>query len=309
MEKLFKITTYICFSLILSVLLLNACGSPTADKRVPLDADDISQKAEHFKALADANREAHNAKDAEAVEALFTEDVHFDDYTFGDHLVGIKGLMDMTQLMIRYFPNFQWRDNDYAIGSNQIITIGEFWGGSWVKTKYPEEDPFVHPFLFTIQGDLISSFRLFYGYDFLVENDLLSESEATEMEVILTTYASAWSSKDTETIKGMYSKDAIRQDTLFEESQDGSEAIQAFAASLFTWYPNIQWTSQQMFGEKAFDDEPQTIGSLYATEVTDLTGETCEVMAVVLLQVLDGKIIKEDLYYDADTLIQCGWAQ
>jgi len=32
-------------------------------------------------------------------------------------------------------------------------------------------------------------------------------------------------------------------------------------------------------------------------------------MAVVLLHILDGEIIQEDLYYEPDTLIQCGWVQ
>jgi uncharacterized protein YacL (UPF0231 family) len=37
-------------------------------------------------------------------------------------------------------------------------------------------------------------------------------------------------------------------------------------------------------------------------------GEACEVMVVVLLHVFEGEVVQEDLYYDADSLIQCGWA-
>jgi uncharacterized protein YacL (UPF0231 family) len=51
------------------------------------------------------------------------------------------------------------------------------------------------------------------------------------------------------------------------------------------------------------------IGSSYAIEIDDPSGEDCEVMALVLLQILDGKIEQEVLYYEVDSLIQCGWAK
>jgi ketosteroid isomerase-like protein len=126
---------------------------------------------------------------------------------------------------------------------------------------------------------------------------------------MLNYYASAWSSMDFEAVANMYAKDALRQDTLFSESQEESKAIKAFAESFFTWYPGAQWTPLVMFGEKGFHDKPQAIGSSYAIEVTDPTGEACEVMVVVLLHVFEGEIVQEDLYYDTDSLIQCGWAQ
>jgi len=305
---------YLCMSTILVFAwLLSACGGQTAEllsPRAVLSAEEVTQITGKFKALADANREAHNARDLEGIEALFTVDVLFVDVTFGDHLVSIDKFMSMTRNMFAFFPEFQWKTLDYFVGSEKFVTIAGFWGGNWGGNKeYTEEDPFIHVFLFEPKEDLIASWRLFYGYDFLNDNRVISETAAADMESMLFSYGSAWSSMDADIVADMYTKDTVRQDTLFGESQQGSKAIKAFAESFFAWYPEAQWTPLEMFGERGFRDKPQAIGSSYAIEITDPSGDACQVMAVVLLQVLDGKIDQEDLYYGADSLIQCGWAE
>ncbi len=65
----------------------------------------------------------------------------------------------------------------------------------------------------------------------------------------------------------------------------------------------------EVFGERAFRNTLQAVGNSYKIEITNPTGQACEVMAVVLLHVLDGKIIQEDPYYEPESLIRCGWAQ
>jgi ketosteroid isomerase-like protein len=308
-RKLFflSLTMLICTSVLL------ACAGQAAELQRPrerLSADQITQKAIKFKALADANREAHNARDIETIEALFPEDVLFVDVTFGDHLVSIDKFMSMTRRMFKYFPDFQWKTLDYFVGSDKFVTIAGFWGGNWGGNKvYSEEDPFIHVFLFEPKEEMIASWRLFYGYDFLNDNRVISETATADMKSMLMSYGSAWSSMDSEVVADIYAEDALRHDSLYDEHQNGVSEIKAFAASFFTQYPEAQWTPLVMFGEKGFSDKPQAIGSSYAIEVTDPTGEACEVMAVVLLHVLDGKIVQEDLYYNADSLIQCAWAE
>ena len=275
----------------------------------PLDAKEITQIAEDFKALTDANREAHLAKDYSAIEALFTEDMLFDDYSFGDHLVGTGKFMGMTRNFLYYFKNLQWQTTNYFIGSDKIITLAKFWDMNWMGKEYKEENPFFHVFLFKPKGNHISAWRLFYGHDFLIEQHLLTETEAAEMRSLLSTYASAWSSMDSKAVAEMYAENAIRQDSIFKVTQQGSNAVKAFAEAFFTQYPDVQWTPIEMFGEKAYANKPQVIGSSYAIEIDDPSGEDCEVMALVLLQILDGKIEQEVLYYEVDSLIQCGWAK
>ncbi len=114
---------------------------------------------------------------------------------------------------------------------------------------------------------------------------------------------------DSKAVAEMYAENAIRQDSIFKVTQQGSNAVKAFAEAFFTQYPDVQWTPIEMFGEKAYANKPQVIGSSYAIEIDDPSGEDCEVMALVLLQILDGKIEQEVLYYEVDSLIQCGWAK
>jgi hypothetical protein len=275
-----------------------------------LSSAEITQMAARFKALADTNREAHNARDIEAIEALFTEDLLFVDVTFGDRLDSIDKFMSMTRRMFAYFPEFQWKTLDYFVGSDKFVTIAGFWGGNWGgKVEYTEAAPFIHVFLFEPKEEMIASWRLFYGYDFLNDNRVISETATADMKSMLMTYGLAWSSMDSDVVADIYAEDALRHDSLFDEHQNGLSEIKAFAESFFIQYPEAQWTPLVMFGERGFSDKPQAIGSSYAIETTDPTGEACEIMVVVLLHVLDGKIVQEDLYYDVDSLIQCGWAE
>ena len=72
---------------------------------------------------------------------------------------------------------------------------------------------------------------------------------------------------------------------------------------------SAKWTPLEIFGERAFRDKAQVVGSSYRIEVTDTSGEACAVEAVMLLHVLNGKIVQEDLYYELNSLVQCGWAE
>ena len=74
-------------------------------------------------------------------------------------------------------------------------------------------------------------------------------------------------------------------------------------------YETVKSTPHKIFHERTFCNKPQTVGSSYWIEVTDPTGEVCEIGAVVLLHVPDGVTIQEDLYYEPNSLLQCGWAE
>lgn len=298
--------------MLIFTLLLSGCTEEIMDARQPLSAVDITQFRESFSALTDANRDAHNAEDLDAIQALFTEDMLFEDRTFGDHLVGIKAFMSMTRRMFQFFPGFQWKTTGYFIDGEKLLTNTEFWEMSWTgnpEDKYTEEDPFIHVFLFEREGDLISSWRLFYGWEFLQDNGQISKTEAEEMKSLLNAYTAAWSSKDLKAFTELYAKNAVRNDPLFDKRQEGIKDIKAYAESFFTLYPNANWTPLEIFGERLYRDKPQAVGSSFKIEVTVPSGETCEIEAVALLHVFEGKIIQEDLYYEPDSLIQCGWAE
>jgi len=311
-NKIFLFSLLSLSMMLICAPLLSGCAEEIVEAREPLSGAEITQFKESFSALTDANREAHNAENLEAIQALFTEDMLFEDRTFRDHLVGVKEFMSMTRRMFMFFPGFQWKTTGYYIDGEKLLTTTEFWEMSWTgkpEDKYTEEDPFIHVFLFEREGDLISSWRLFYGWEFLQDNNQISESESEQMKSLVAAYAAAWSSKELNNLTELYVKDAVRRDSLFGESQENRSAIGNFAEAFFTWYPDAAWTPLEVFGERIYHDKPQAIGSSFKIKVTDAAGEVCEVEAVVLLHVFEGKIIQEDIFYEPNSLIECGWAE
>ena len=176
-KKIFIFSLLSLSMMLICALLLSGCTEEFVQAREPLSAAEITHFIESFSALTDANREAHNAEDLDAIQALFTEDMLFEDRTFRDHLVGVKEFMSMTRKMFQFFPGFQWKTTGYFIDGEKLLTMAEFWEMSWTgnpEDKYTEEDPFIHVFLFEREGDLISSWRLFYGWEFLQDNNEIS---------------------------------------------------------------------------------------------------------------------------------------
>jgi len=311
-KKFFQFSLLSLSLMLIFIFLLSGCAEEIVEGREPLAAVEISQFKESFSALTDANREAHNTEDLDGIQALFTEDMLFEDRTFRDHLVGVKVFMSMSRRMFMFFPCFQWKTTGYFIDGEKLLTTTKFWEMSWTgkpEDKYTEENPFIHVFLFEREGELISSWRLFYGWEFLQDNNQISEAEAEQMKSLAAAYAAAWSSADPKTLAELYAKDVIRKDTLFGESQENRNAIEDFAEAFFSWYPNARWTPMEIFGERAYRDTPQAVGSSFKIVVTDAAGEVCEVEAVVLLRIFEGKIVQEDIYYEPNSLIQCGWAE
>ena len=298
-------------TVLMCTFVLLACAGQAVEPlqpRASLSSDDVTQMADAFKANTAANVEAWNAKDLDAIRAILTEDIHFIDVSFGDNIKGIKDVMNMARIMCIFAPDLQRQTTSHYIGVNQGVAFYDYWNMWHPLTGYTPENPFLYVFLYETKGDLISYWRLFEGLEMLNKH-FINDTAANDLQAMITAYQSAWSSKDPEVIAEIYAKDAIRNDTLFGENQKGITEIQKFAQSFFSCYPNSQWTAYDVFGEKQYEENPQMIGSSYGIQTTSPSGETCEVMAVVLLHILDGEIIQEDLYYEPDTLIQCGWVQ
>jgi len=303
-----KILSALSFALLTFAFLLSGCDETFVEPRKPLSSAEITQKAEAFEAITAANAEAWNDKDIDAIQAILTEDIHFVDVSFGDDIKGIEDVTDMARYMCNIAPDLQRKTTRHYIGVDQGVAFYDYWNMWNPFTGYTPEKPWIYVFLFETQGDLISYWRLFEGFEIL-DKHFINDTAANDLQAMIAAYTSAWSSKDSEIVSDLYAKDAIRQDTLFGESQKNRSSIKNFAESFFTWYPNAQWTTLEIFGERAYLDKPQVVGSSFKIQVIDATGKVCKVEAVVLLHVLEGKIIQEDLYYEPNSLIQCGWAK
>jgi ketosteroid isomerase-like protein len=123
-------------------------------------------------------------------------------------------------------------------------------------------------------------------------------------ENLLQDYAAAWSSGDPEAVANLYAPDVVRQDTLFGYDLQRSSAIKEFTKTFFAWYPGVRLELHDSLKWSARD-----LGSLYSIHVSDQTGKPCDVRAIILLESSQDKIINERLFYNADSLIACGWAQ
>lgn len=302
---LYLIIVFIC------LFVLNACAElrsePPPTRKLP-SSTKVTQIAEEFNNVTAANAKAWNDKDLDAIEAVLTEDIRFIDASLGDNLTGTKEVMDMAGNFCSNFPELQRKTTDHFIGREEGVAFYDYWGWKLGGKDYTPDDPFRYVFLLKTQGALISYWRLFEGLAAL-ETHFLTETESEEFQAVILSYGSSWSSMNSNTLAKLYAKDAVRRDSLFDESQQGKKAIKDFAAVFFAWYPEAKWTPLEMFGERPMRDKPQAIGSIFEIQVTGPDDNECEVLATVLLQVQDGKIIQEDLFYEPESLIRCGWVQ
>jgi hypothetical protein len=154
----------------------------------------------------------------------------------------------------------------------------------------------------TLRDGKISYWWLFY------DQEVFHAGELDFDQKMLQDYAAAWSSGDAQAVTSLYSTDAVRKDNLFGEKQQDSAAIQEYAQKFFSWYPGIRLSLLQSFGEYP---KLEKRGGVYALNVTDRAGKPCEVQGLILLEPDSSgqKIAQEWVFYQADSLIACGWAR
>lgn len=278
--------------------------SPTAiSPREPVSAAEVERIASAFEIITNLQVEAWNAYDFDAMRTLYTDDIEFIDASFGDNIVGINKFIDMARAMSVNFPSMRRQVINHFVGLEDSVATYDYWG----FYGFTPEDPMLWVFRLRTSGDRISNWTLLEGLTASEKLKLGDKIRFDEAKSLLSSYQSAWSSGDPMKVAELYSNDAVRTDTLFQEKQEGQEALTSFAQTFFAWYQHAQWTLLQSFGE--WQGEAPLIGGTYAVEVTDSTNQPCEVLVAVLLQTSEGKITHEDLYYEPDSLIQCGWAK
>jgi ketosteroid isomerase-like protein len=283
--------------------------SPTAiSPREPASAAEVERIASAFDAVNAAQDKAWMERDFDAARSFYTDDVVFTEVSMGDHFSGLDRLIDMQRNFFAYIgPNFTWRITDSFISKNDSLATTDNWGFSMGNNQYTKEDPFLFVGRFQTRANRISSWTIYEGAEYKDSGGIVDKGQFGEANLLFSSYGTAWSSGDPSTVNDLYDDNAIREDTIFGEQQEGSTAITSFAKSFFNWYPGVQWTLHQVFGEWA--GESPTIGGTFSIKATDSTNQPCEVLVAVLLQAYEGKIAHESLYYEPDSLIKCGWAK
>jgi hypothetical protein len=295
------------------ILLLGCARSSQLPAREPASAAEVERIASVFDAVYAAADKAWLERDFNAARSFYTDDVVFTEVSMGDHFSGLDRLIDMQSNFFKYIgPDFTYRVTDSFISKNDSLATTDNWGFSIGNNQYTQDDPFLFVGRFEMRGNRISSWTIYEGAEYKNSEWMFSkgqsdEGQFDEANLLLSSYGTAWSSGDPSTVSALYTDNVIREDTIFGEHQEESTAITSFAKSFFNWYPGVQWTLHQVFGEWA--GVSPTIGGTYKVEVSDATNQPCEVLVAVLLKASEGKITNESLYYEPDSLIKCGWAK
>lgn len=280
----------------------------TTSAREPISAAEVKRIASDVEIMTNAKVEAWNTGDFEAIQALFTDDIVFTNATLGDHLVGMDEFMGMARAFVHYNPSLRRQVTNHFIGLEDSLATYDYWDFTLEDYYFTQDDPFLWVHLSQTRGDRYSSWTLLEGIETIEKSGwYIDKGRLDEARSLLSTYGSAWSSRDQGIVGKLYTDSVVRVDTIFGESQAGSEAVSSFAKSFFAWYPGVKWNLQQSFGE--WRGESPLIGGTYAVEVTDSTNQPCDVLVAVLLKASEGKITHEALYYEPDSLIKCGWVK
>jgi hypothetical protein len=233
---------------------------------------------------------------------IYTEDVVHHDAN-ADLITGLENMIQFSKYWRTVFPRYESRVEDTFIDKTDGFYREASWGWSlecYMPQPSTSDNPIINYMWLTIRDSNIAFWWLFYdqGVCPMIPFDAK----------LLQAYADAWSSGNPKTVASLYAEDAVRNDTLFEANQQGNQAINQYAAKFFAWYPDAQLTLQQSFGEL-----PREIkrGGVYSLQAKHSTGQACEVKMLVVMEPdeTDEKIAQEWLYYNANSLIACGWAR
>jgi hypothetical protein len=217
-------------------------------------------------------------------------------YDSNEQCIGVQCILHSADWIFTNAPQFGVQGIDIFISGEDGFLQQDFLNFSAVP-----ENPIIHYFAWvTPREGKISYWRAFVSSDFFTSRDMPFDP------TILNNYSIAWSSGDAQTVAALYNTDAVREDTLFGENQQGSAAVKEFATDFFNKYPDISLELIQPIGENG---EPITLGGVYAMHVTDQNGKPCDIQALIVLEPDNEKITKETVFYQPDSLIACGWAQ
>jgi ketosteroid isomerase-like protein len=292
----------------LVIVVMASCGVETpVTPREPASAAEVEQTSAAFKAVTNAWDKAYASKDLELIRATYTDDIEHHDETLDAHIVGIDDIEAMTSQFITFFPSLRRLITDWFIGSEDSLAVYEYWNLSLGGHKFTQEDPMVMVFLLETRGDRISDWTLFYDLETIEKSRSAPSERLEKVESLLSSYGSAWSSGNSRIVGDLYAGNAVREDTIFGERQEGREAVSSASESFFAWYSGAQWILLLPFGVGQ-EDAPMT-GGLFEIAVTDTAGQPCKVQTVVLLKTSNDQIVHETLYYEPNSLIACGWTQ
>lgn len=293
-------------TLLLAVLLAGCSAKPTLPPRQALAAAEVKKMEADFIRTTRSETGVRKGKDFPAALMVFSPEAVVDDRTYGDHKTGSNAGKDMVEIVNVYFPNWQTMVNEVYIGIGEGLTVSGMWN-MHLGYEFTESDPLIEADWFQVKENAIVRWRLFYALDSLKKSGDITKDELEKERQLLDAYQKAWSSGNAQSTAGLYTQDAIREDGLFNERFEGKASIQAAAKAFLAQYAGTRWELGLGFGEGR--TSPPTLGGTFHLQVKDAAGKDCVVNVAVILETKEYKITHERLFYDATSLMQCGWAK
>jgi ketosteroid isomerase-like protein len=283
-----------------------AATTTAVPQRVPIAAADLEALVGRLTPIVQAHAAAWDARDVEGILALYTPETVFEDTGFGD-LVSGEELRGFLRGVFISAPLMRFRLTDLFVGREGAVAVDDWYGLTLRSHQFTEDDPVVEADRFDISEGKIDHWTLYYSLATYQTWGGL-DSRMADATTLLEGYAAAWSSGSPEQVADLYAPDAVRQDTLFDDTEQGPEAIAAFAADFFAWYPGVTWVQTLGFSDsRNAVNDPEQVGAVFDATVPTADG-MCPVRIAVILTASHGKILGERLYYDPETVTTCSWA-
>jgi hypothetical protein len=293
-------------SLLILITLISLAACTQAQGTSTSRADQITALGRSCEELYAQQIAAWNSKESDQLRRVYTDDiVHFD----GEPVyVGIEAVIDMAEDMFQFFPDWQMQ-----AGETYISKSGECLGTwlNWGVFGFTQENPGKEYDLFTVRDGKISFWRLFYDQKFYnalalyyrIKPDFLSQ------------FASAWSGGDEGELVKLYAENAVLEDRLLGVNITGTLDIRDYATNFWARSPGASWSLVTSFAEDRSINHPDLYphpaqGGIYDITVKDKQGTPCELRAAVILTPDEnGIILAQKMFYAANTLLDCGWAE
>jgi starvation-inducible outer membrane lipoprotein len=207
---------------------------------------------------------------------------------------------ELSSLSLAY-PDYEIRLRDTYLSRHEGFVVADSWNWEPYPTAetWTKDHPLTEYHWISFDEGKISKWQVMYG------QELHTAAGSPLDQRILQDYAAAWSSGNPESLAGLYTSGAIRQEPLLWENKYGTAQIVAFANKFFNEFPGARLELLQSFGE--FPDATH-MGGIYAIHVQK-PRKTCAVRALVVLEPEHDKISKEWVFYQAGTLFDCGWVR
>ncbi|MFN2148367.1 MAG: nuclear transport factor 2 family protein [Anaerolineales bacterium] len=295
-------------SILIITLCLTACGiSDSGNPWEPASAPAVRESGARCEKIAAAHAEFWTAHGIERFEGVYTQDIIHDDG--GTLLEGAEDVSSMAGTVFMIFPQMQVQTKSLYVADTECLGVFAYFPLKLGGYEFTADDPLIEIDLLRTRDERIAYWGLFESHDTQEKKFIDAEGfqQLEEDRSLLESYAEAWSTKDAQSVVDLYAGEAIREDLTFGERQSGREQIRIYGRAFFKRFPLINWDLRMPFSNDL--SGVHVAGGTFTIQSEDKDAQTCTIEAAVLLWTSGEKIVKESVFYTANSLVACGWAQ